>query len=563
MTQSNDELQFLEQQIQSILATGAPAESANVGGPAANKPGRRVENPAPPEPAESSRESRAAPAIVRDEGLQQGAVAAGLLSEGAIAAAGQSASAVAATAPAECSPPPTVSENPTPAVLAVASGHKSANSTSQEPGPPEFDCDLGASQFMPVAPQAMSEVGLPEREVEAIVLKLLLNCGASSGREVNEHVRLPFPIINTLMARLKQERLSVYRAEAGPGDYVHELTDLGCERARRHAGQCTYFGAIPVSLEDYIAGVEAQSVAHQKPRRADLVNAFSDLTLSDEMFSRLGQALHAGRALFLSGPPGNGKTSIAERVTRAWGHTLWIPRCVSVHGEIIRLFDPTNHEEVEDVEVRGAFSTRAFDQRWVHIQRPTIVVGGELTMDKLDLTLNRDTGINEASIQLKANGGTLVVDDFGRQRMSTDELLNRWIVPLEKGYDFLNMASGRKIQAPFDQMVIFSTNLEPRDLVDEAFLRRIPYKIEVTNPTETQFRAVFESMARNCGLELSAELVDYLVEEHFLAVGRPMRFCQPRDILRQIENFCGFHELPPRVTREAIDAAVQNYFAVM
>ena len=228
------------------------------------------------------------------------------------------------------------------------------------------------------------------------------------------------------------------------------------------------------------------------------------------MLRRLGPAINSGRGLFLFGPPGNGKTSIAERVTKAFGQFIWIPRAIGIDGEIIRLFDPNAHELAPLPASSGLLDECKIDKRWVRIRRPTIVVGGELTMDNLEVTLNTSTGISEAPVQLKSNCGTLVIDDFGRQRMSTDELLNRWIVPLEKRHDYLNLANGKKIQVPFDQLVIFSTNLEPKDLVDDAFLRRIPYKIEVIDPTEEEFRDLFKMMAPQLGFEYDDEVVTYV-----------------------------------------------------
>jgi predicted ATPase with chaperone activity len=281
------------------------------------------------------------------------------------------------------------------------------------------------------------------------------------------------------------------------------------------------------------------------------------------MFRRLGPAINSGRGLFLFGPPGNGKTSIAERITRAFGEAVWIPRSIGFDGEIMRVFDPGMHEEIPLSEEDGLLSHRKLDRRWIFVKRPTIVVGGELTMNQLEVMQNKAIGISEAPIQLKSNTGTLVIDDFGRQRMSTDELLNRWIVPLEKRYDFLNLASGKKVQVPFDQLIVFSTNLEPRDLVDDAFLRRIPYKIEVTDPTEEEFRELFKIMAPIIGIAYDQSAVDYLVTAHYRSQTRPFRCCQPRDLLAQIRNHCLYVGEEPRMTNQYFDYAVENYFAVM
>ena len=214
-------------------------------------------------------------------------------------------------------------------------------------------------------------------------------------------------------------------------------------------------------------------------------------------------------------------------------------------------------------ESTGLLDQRKIDHRWIRIRRPTIVAGGELTMSALEVTANQSTGISEAPLQLKSNTGILVIDDFGRQRISTDELLNRWIVPLEKRYDFLNLPNGKKINVPFDQLIVFSTNLEPRDLVDEAFLRRIPYKIEIVDPTEAEFRYLFEVMAEHLGFEYRQGPVDYLIANHYKQSNRPLRFCQPRDLLLQVRSYCVYCNRPLELTNEYFDKAVENYFAVM
>lgn len=423
--------------------------------------------------------------------------------------------------------------------------------------------DEPAPGFIPCEPQSLQEVGLSESEVESLILKLMLSRGDLVGRDIADHVRLPFVLVDVLLRQMKQDQLVVYRSSAAMNDYLYQLTDVGRERARRLAEHCTYFGAAPVKLDDYIESVKAQSLENQQPTEEDLRRAFSDLQINRKMLGRLGPAICSGRGLFLFGPPGNGKTSIAERVTDAFGQAIWIPRALGVDGEIMRLFDPMNHEEVEEEKSEGLLNSAGVDRRWVRIRRPTIVVGGELTMDNLEVTQNRSTGTSEAPVQLKSNCGTLVIDDFGRQSMSTDELLNRWIVPLEKRYDFLNMANGKKIQVPFDQLIIFSTNLEPRDLVDDAFLRRIPYKIEVTDPNEEDFRALFEQMCPRLGMEYQDDIIDYLIETHYRPFDRPFRCCQPRDLLLQVHNRSRYEKRGPELTQEALDFAVENYFAVM
>jgi hypothetical protein len=420
-----------------------------------------------------------------------------------------------------------------------------------------------AKEFLPREPRSLRDTGLTESEIEGIIFKYLLAKGDASGRGISEQVKLPFMLLEELFRRLKNEQMFVYRDTAPMGDYVYQLTDLGRERARRLAESSTYFGAAPVPLADYAASVKAQSLETQHPTQDDLRRAFSDLLIEPTMLDRLGPAINSGKGLFLFGGPGNGKTSIAERVTRAFGQYIWIPRAVTVDGEIMRVYDPVNHEESPLDKGEGLLDQTRVDKRWVRIKRPTIVVGGELTMDHLEVSFNPATGTSEAPVQLKSNCGTLVIDDFGRQRITTDQLLNRWIVPLEKRYDFLNLASGKKIQVPFDQLIIFSTNLEPKDLVDEAFLRRIPYKIEVINPTEEAFRSLFKLVCPKLGFEYDEAAVEHLINKHYKSVGRPFRSCQPRDLLLQVRNHCFYQGIELRLSADNFDFAASNYFAVL
>jgi DNA-binding PadR family transcriptional regulator len=417
--------------------------------------------------------------------------------------------------------------------------------------------------WVPVEPDNLVAAGLNDGEVEALILKTLNGRSEATGRHMTDHLKLPFRLIDPLLHSMKHDRLIAHKAAAMANDYVYQLTELGRERAKKLTEHCTYFGSAPVPLAAYIESVKKQTLADQHPTEDDLHRAFEDLLIDKDMLIRLGPAINSGRGLFLYGAPGNGKTSIAERITKAFGEFIWIPRAIGIDGEIMRLFDPGMHEETPLSVNQGLIEQRKVDQRWVRIRRPTIVVGGELTMDQLEVTLNTATNVSEAPVQMKSNCGTLVIDDFGRQKMTTDQLLNRWIVPLEKRYDFLNLASGKKIQVPFDQLIVFSTNLEPKQLVDDAFLRRIPYKIEVTDPSEQAFRDLLKIMAPKVGVEYDEAAVEYLIEKHYRAVNRPLRCCQPRDLLLQIRNFCCYVRQPAKMTPETLDFAVQNYFAVM
>ena len=412
-------------------------------------------------------------------------------------------------------------------------------------------------KFVPKEPQSFDDLGLSEDALEALALKQLLYRGTLSGRAIAESLQLPRPIVVDTLETLRAELLIAIKGSAGLEDFAFQLTEAGYDRARRLAKQCSYTGVAPVPLEDYIDAIGWQSLQQSRLRPENLQDAFSGLRLSETLLSQLGQAVSDGRGLFLYGPPGNGKTSVSELAVSAFGEFVWIPHTITIDGELVRLYDPRSHQAVDLPQLASA----SFDRRWILIDRPTIVVGGELTMEQLDLQLNEMTGICEAPVQLRANCGALVIDDFGRQRMPTSELLNRLIVPMEKHHDYLNLSSGRQVAVPFDVLTVFSTNLEPRDLVDEAFLRRIPYKIEVGGPDEAEFVDLFVELARQMGCQCDEQAVGDLLERHYRPVKRPLRYCHPRDLLRQIRNFCEFHDRPLEVNLETIDVAVRNYFA--
>jgi len=423
--------------------------------------------------------------------------------------------------------------------------------------------ESSAGPWQPQEPVTLAEAGISEGQLEHLALRSLAALGDLSGHQIAEQHSVPFRLIEPILADLKYAQMVAYRGSAPMNDYVYQLTDHGRETARKLTELCSYLGSAPVTLDAYIESVAKQTLTRLHPTVTDLQGAFSDLLVNPRMLRRLGPAINSGRGLFLFGAPGNGKTSIAERITKAFGDTIWIPRAIGIDGEVMRVFDPGLHEEVPLEESEGILLDHAIDKRWVRIRRPTIVVGGELTMDALDVIPSSGNNVSEAPLQMKSNCGTLVIDDFGRQRMTTDELLNRWIVPLEKRYDFLRMVNGKKIQVPFDQLIIFSTNLEPKDLVDDAFLRRIPYKIEVPDPSEEEFRKLFEIMAPIVGMDFNQEALDYLVDEHYKPVDRPYRCCQPRDLLLQIRNYCHYLDVPPQMCKEYFDYAVENYFAIM
>ncbi len=417
--------------------------------------------------------------------------------------------------------------------------------------------------FRPRRPADLGSAGLTSSQVEGLILKTLLGVGIAPGRIIASQIGLPFALLLDELHRLQKQKLLMYTNVADMGDYEYTLTEAGRARAREYLEECSYIGAAPVSYEDYVASVAAQTITAEHPQEADLRRAFSDLLIADEMLEVLGPAINSGRGMFLYGAPGNGKTSIAERITRCFGNSVWIPRVLDLGGQLVKLFDPSVHEPIPTA-AEGLFRKGEIDARWVEIRRPTVVVGGELTMDRLEIRYDPVSRIGEASLQMKSNNGTLLIDDFGRQRMQPVELLNRMIIPLEKRYDYLTLSNGKNIRVPFDQLTLFSTNLEPKHLVDEAFLRRIPYKIQVTDPDESMFRRLLLLLAPKLGFaEIEPGPVDHLIEQHYRAVGRSFRSCQPRDLLLQARNYCLYNDRTPVLTREVVDFAVKCYFATM
>ena len=421
---------------------------------------------------------------------------------------------------------------------------------------------LDQNTFWPEEPRSIAESGTSASMMEELIIKYLLARGEATIRDIAAQVAMPYVLVESVVVRLKQEQLLGF-IDSQMNDYVCKLTESGRDRGRRYSDYCSYFGSAPVAFSDYVDSVNAQTINDQSPSEEDLNRAFSDLLIDPQMMIKLGPAVNSGRGMFLFGYPGNGKTSIAERITAAFGPYVWIPKAISMDRDIVRVFDPMSHIECPIEDDNGLLSNQNFDKRWVRIRRPTIVVGGELTMEHLEIQYNPQTGISEAPVQMKSNTGLLLIDDFGRQRMSVDELLNRWIVPLEKRYDFLNTSNGKKIQVPFDQLVVFSTNLEPKDLVDDAFLRRIPYKIEVPNPSVENFVKLFKIMCGIYKFEWKPELIQWLIQKHYLPTNRPLRNCHPRDLLLQVQNYCKYLKRPQELTEQSLDFACENYFSIM
>ena len=415
----------------------------------------------------------------------------------------------------------------------------------------------------PEMPRTIEATGIAVDQIEQLLIKTLYQ-GEAIGTAVADRMRLTFGILEPLIERARAERLMEVRGATGSGSasYRYALTDLGRDRTRQYLEINSYIGPTPVPLAAYVAEVRALATKRGYIDRERLRQAFSHLIVGDHVLEQIGPAVNAGNALFLYGPPGNGKTVLAEGMGRSLGGDMYMPHAIDVDGQIITMFDPINHEslDADDADQSSIIASAPRDRRWVRIRRPVVMVGGELTLEQLDLTFNPLSKFYEAPIQLKANGGVFLVDDFGRQRIRPQELLNRWIVPLESRFDYLTLHTGKKFQVPFDVLIVFATNLDPKSLADEAFLRRIPYKVPVVDPTVDEFTEIFELNCRRRHLRYHQVMVAYLLRRYYEPLGRPLRACHPRDLLDQVISLCRYRGIQPKITRELLDRACQSYF---
>jgi predicted ATPase with chaperone activity len=420
----------------------------------------------------------------------------------------------------------------------------------------------------PPMPETLSATGLGAEFLIDLLLKTLYVQGVRTGQQLVESIRLPFTFVDDQLLTLQQRRFVEVRGTTGHsrGGYLFDLTNAGRDRAREALASSQYVGPAPVPLDQYREWTMRQSISRVHVAREGVRAGFQGMVITTSTLEMLGPAINSAKSLFLYGAPGNGKTMIAETISRLLGGLLFIPHAIEIDGQIIVLYDPVYHHEVPLEESRSGDTPEwlkdrpEYDRRYVQVTRPVVITGGELTLDQLDLQYDRHTKMYQAPFQLKANGGVLILDDFGRQRIPPRDLLNRWIVPLEKRIDFLTLHTGGRFPVPFDTLLVFSTNLKPSDLVEEAFMRRIHYKLHVHGPTQEEYAEIF----RRCCIERNIPFEDWAVPhmyaEYYGRRGIAPRNCHPRDVLDHFIDMTRYLEAPNKLTRELLDRASLSYF---
>jgi MoxR-like ATPase len=426
-------------------------------------------------------------------------------------------------------------------------------------------------RFSPTVITRIEDTGLSSLWLQDLALKIFYFRGYLTGFRVAELMALSFTgIVDQILEALKRDKLIEVKSQTGLGDgaYQYAITGQGMVRAREALDRSQYAGPAPVPLADYNAAIRKQARARPTVNSRVMHQCLQALTLSETTFSRIGPAVNSGTSIFLYGPPGNGKTTIARSIgDLILQEEMYIPYALDVEGHVVKLYDSVNHQLVPEDEASSTQpissvlkSSSKRDPRWVRIRRPFVMVGGELTLAGLDLVFNDVQKYYEAPFQVKANGGILLIDDFGRQQVRPRDLLNRWIVPLENRIDYLTLHTGQKIEIPFDVMVVFSTNLPPKDLVDEAFLRRLRHKIEVVDPTFDEYRDIFKRIAEAKGVIYNDQGLAYLIQEYYIKTNRKPRASHPRDLCDQILDIGRYMGVEPSMTKDMIDRATQSYF---
>ena len=428
----------------------------------------------------------------------------------------------------------------------------------------------GTKPFGPLPITQLSDTGLSRLWLQDLALKILYFQGYLTGYEIAENICLPYTaLVDKIVETLKREKFIEVKASTmglGEGSYQYGITQAGINKAREALDRSQYAGPAPVPLADYNIAIKKQSLGKLNVSPRALRSYLSDLVLSEDIINRVGPAINSGTSVFIYGPPGNGKTSIARAIgAMILRESIYIPYALYIEGQVVKLYDSVNHEMIPEKEISesgtGQLKTgMRRDPRWIRIKRPFIVVGGELTLTDLDLVFNPVTKFYEAPFQLKAAGGLLLIDDFGRQQVRPTDLLNRWIIPLENQIDFLTLHTGRKVEVPFNELIVFSTNLPPKDLVDEAFLRRLRHKIRIGDPSFDDYRSIFITVAESKNIPFNEDVLAYLIKNWYIKPNRNLRGSHPREICNQILDISNFLGCKPEMTRELIDQAADAFF---
>ncbi|MGE0704740.1 MAG: hypothetical protein AB7F99_05500 [Vicinamibacterales bacterium] len=417
----------------------------------------------------------------------------------------------------------------------------------------------------PPAPLTIAETGLNVDLIVQLILKTLHFAGELTGTELGQRLGLTYPVLEPALETIKTQRQCeiIGGSMIGGAAYRYRITDAGRTRAVLFLESNAYVGVAPVPLAQYQDYMKRfwRAVPRRTASRDRVRQAFSHLVISDKVLDQLGPAINAGHSMFVYGPPGNGKTVISQAIRNLLDGDIAIPHAVEVEGSIVKFFDPVNHERLPETDDSSVLDSGSrLDGRWVRCRRPLVMVGGELTLDALQLSYNSGSGFYQAPVQAVANGGVLVIDDFGRQQVSPKELLNRWIVPLESRVDFLTLQSGQKFEIPFMTLVVFATNIKPGNLVDEAFLRRIHYKIFAESPTLDDFMKIFSDTCRSRRLDFDAALIERLLENYYRPRNIPLRGCHPRDLIEHALSRADYLGLPRALNYELLEAACEGYF---
>ncbi len=416
----------------------------------------------------------------------------------------------------------------------------------------------------PPDPKTFEEMGLPQQLLAQLFLKHAYFQYSFSVSEMSDSLKLSVHLLEVLLEYLKQQRFvdisprDVLRPTPGhlAGELRYMLSDSGKQAAEQYLEFNSYVGPVPVSLDDYWDWVEAQTIQQVEIKETRLRELFKDYVVPQTLFEEIGPAVSSGRSIFLFGPSGNGKTSLARCVGEAFDEPVFIPYALYVHGQIIRVFDESNHQPV----AAPPEPAQRIDQRWIRCRRPTIVAGGEMTEAALEPKYNPVSKYYEAPHQIQANNGVFIIDDFGRQKISPKELLNRWMYPLEMRQDFCNLHTGQQFAVPFDQLIIFCTNLDPATLADEAFLRRIRHKVFIGYVSQKQYLEIFRRACAKYDLDFDEKVVLEMIEHYYIRGYRPFRACHPRDLIEKIRDRARFKMRVPQLTQQELDFACQSYF---